>query len=207
MQTRRGFSKRLLAAGTTLASGLAGSWFPVPARAGEKDLSTVEKSGGHYRQTWFLSSFLDMNEDLTMAAENGKRLAVIFELEGCPYCRETHLVNFADPEIRGYIRENFEMVQIDMKGSAEVTDFDGETLSESKLRKKWGIRFSPTIIFLGEPPAQGTAAGIKDLEVSRMQGYFRPNYFVSMFRYVREKAYESQAFPAYVKAQLAAGKS
>jgi len=207
MQTRRGFSKRLLAAGTALASGLAGAWLPIPARAGEKDLSTVEKSGGHYRQTWFLSSFLDMNEDLTMAAENGKRLAVIFELEGCPYCRETHLVNFADPEIRGYIRENFEMVQIDMKGSAAVTDFDGETLSESKLRKKWGIRFSPTIIFLGEPPAEGTAAGIKDLEVSRMQGYFRPNYFVSMFRYVREKAYESQAFPAYVKAQLAAGKS
>jgi len=207
METRRGFSKRLLASAAVLASAMTTTWAPFPALAGEKDLSTVEKSGGHYRQTWFLSSFLDMNEDLALAAENGKRLAVIFELEGCPYCRETHMVNFADTEIRNYIREHFEMVQIDMKGSAEVTDFDGEILSESKLRKKWGIRFSPTIIFFGDPPPDGAAANIKDLEVSRMQGYFRPNYFIAMFRYVRDKVYESQAFPAYVKAQMAAGKS
>src|SRR5215510_5706251 len=81
---------------------------------------------GLYRQPWFLESFLELAGDLDGAAQQGKRLAVIWELRGCPYCRKMHLVNFAQPESEAYIREHFEILQLNIIGAREVTDFDGE---------------------------------------------------------------------------------
>ena len=89
-------SRRLLLAGSA-ASGLAalpGQALPRRARA-----EAVLTDDGFYREPWFLESFLELADDLAAASENKKRLAVMWELRGCPYCRETHLVNFAKPEI------------------------------------------------------------------------------------------------------------
>ncbi len=38
----------------------------------------------------------------------------------------------------------------------------------------------------------------KDLEVARMPGYLLPPAFLTMFRFVREKAYERLRFQEYV---------
>ena len=60
---------------------------------------------GLYRQPWFLESFLELADDLEGAAASGKRFAIMWELRGCPYCKETHLVNFAKPEIEDFVKE------------------------------------------------------------------------------------------------------
>ena len=94
----------------------------------------VMTDDGFYREPWFLESFLELADDLAAASENKKRLAIMWELRGCPYCRETHLVNFARPEIADYIQQRFEILQLNIIGSREVTDFDGEKLTEKKIR-------------------------------------------------------------------------
>src|SRR5262249_12962255 len=66
----------------------------APARA-----DAVLTEDGFYREPWFIESFLEIGDDLDQAAKRGKRFAVMWELRGCPYCRETHLVNFARPDI------------------------------------------------------------------------------------------------------------
>ena len=149
---------------------------------------------GLYHEPWFLQSFLDLRDDLDTAASNGKRLAVMWELRGCPYCRETHLVNFADPAIANYIRDNFEVLQLNLIGSRKVKDFDRQELSEKDLAQKYGIRFTPTFQFF--PPS---AAGIEakepmGREVARAPGYLKPQHFLAMFRFVRERAYEHGSF-------------
>src|ERR1043165_9974315 len=90
MLTRRG----LMLGGAALA-GL------VPPRARAAAMLTDD---GLYKQPWFLDSFLELGDDLDGAAKAGKRFAVMWELRGCPYCKETHLVNFAKPEIEDYIK-------------------------------------------------------------------------------------------------------
>jgi hypothetical protein len=35
-------------------------------------------------------------------------------------------------------------------GDVEVTDFDGTTLSEKDMAVRWGVMFTPTLIFLPE---------------------------------------------------------
>jgi thioredoxin-related protein len=190
MTTRRDL---LIGAGVLTAFGLA------HARAAEPAKEPATTADGLLTEPWFLQSFLDLSEDLSAAHDAGKRLAVMWELRGCPYCRETHLVNFAQPRIADYIKANFEVLQLNIIGDRKVKDFDGSELSEKALARKYGVRFTPTFQFFPETPA-----GLNDLvpakrEVARAPGYLRPDDFLAMFRFVREKAYEKGSFRDFLK--------
>src|SRR5215471_20779749 len=102
---------------------------------------------GLYKQPWFLESFLDLGDDLEEAAKEGKRFVVLWELRGCPYCKETHFINFAQPRIADYVKTNFEVLQLNIIGSRKVTDFDGAELAEKELAAKYGVLFTPTFQF------------------------------------------------------------
>ena len=93
------------------------------------------------------------------------------------------------------------MLQLNIIGSRKVTDFDGKELSEKELAAKYGVRFTPTFQFFPEraAPAQGAGAG-QSAKWRALPGYLRPDDFLAMFRYVREKAYESKSFRDFVKA-------
>lgn len=155
---------------------------------------------GLYKQPWFLESFLDLGDDLEGARKEGKRFAIMWELKGCPYCKETHLVNFAQPRISDYVKANFEVLQLNIIGSRKVTDFDGAELSEKALAAKYDVRFTPTFQFFAEEAASLKSLPPAKREVARSPGYMRPDDFLAMFRYVREKAYESKSFRDYLKA-------
>ena len=154
---------------------------------------------GLHREPWFVDSFLELGDDLRSATEGGKRFAVMWELKGCPYCRETHFVNFADPAINRYVRNHFDILQLNIIGSKLVTDFDGEELSEKALARKYGVRFTPTFQFFPDS-ADGLAdRSPAEREVARAAGYLKPEHFLAMFRFVEEKAYETETFRKYVR--------
>ncbi len=168
--------------------------------AGQARAEAILTDDGLYKEPWFLESFLELSDDLAGATNAGKRFVIMWELRGCPYCKETHLVNFARPDIADYVKANFDVLQLNIIGSRKVTDFDGEELSEKALALKYGVRFTPTFQFFSENAAKlKTIAPIKR-EVTRAPGYYRPDDFLAMFRYVREKAYESKSFRDYLKA-------
>src|SRR4051794_13150128 len=87
--------RELIAGGGAAAASLMG----IPAAA-----QAVLTDEGLYRQPWFLESLLELSDDLEAAAKSGKRFAIMWELRGCPYCHETHLVNFARSAIDDYIK-------------------------------------------------------------------------------------------------------
>jgi thioredoxin-related protein len=180
----------ILGAGATLltaASGVARAEAPVLC------------DNGLYREPWFTESFLEIGDELDQAAKRGRRFALMWELKGCPYCRETHLVNFARADIADFVRSNFDILQLNIIGSRKVTDFDGGELGEKQLAARYGVHFTPTIQFF--PPS---VAGLKDKEpgkreVARIAGYLRPDDFLAMFRYVREEAYETRTFRDFLR--------
>ena len=55
---------------------------------------------GLHKEDWFTITFRDMREDIETAAEQGKRLAIIFEQRGCIYCRKLHEEVLSDPQVR-----------------------------------------------------------------------------------------------------------
>ncbi len=162
----------------------------------------VKGDDGLYKQDWFLDSFLNMKEDLEEAAGEGKHFAVIWEQNGCPYCRETHKVNFAKPEISEYIKNNFNVLQLDLWGPRKVTDFDGKETSEQKLARRWGVNFTPTVVFFAKTQSIEPGKSSRDLEVARMPGYFKPFHFLTMFEYVRTGSYDKMPFQRYLQARV-----
>jgi thioredoxin-related protein len=184
MSTRRRFLAGALALG-----------LPSSARA-----QAIQGDDGLYREPWFLESFLDLPDDLKAARERGKRLAVLWELKGCPFCKQIHLVNFADPVTSTYIRERFEILQLNFIGAREVTDFDGQTLSEKGFAEKYGIRSTPSIQF--SPADESALAGTppQEREVLRMRGYVAPEAFRRTFAFVAERAYEHTNLQDYLRA-------
>ena len=194
--------------GTARAIALWAVLFLAPgsvAPAAEDGGSQPElNADGLHTQPWFLESFLDLKEDMAEAAANGKSFAIIWEQRGCPYCRETHLVNFAVPEIRKFISSNFEILLLNLRGAREVTDFDGEKLSEGRLVRKLGVRYTPTVTFHGPVGRQAGKGHGRARELTRITGYYRPFHFLMAFKYVREKAYQRQKFKDFVVERTAA---
>jgi len=193
--SRRHFSEMAAASLGSLALG--GLALPVPARAAQ-----IGPDGLHV-QPWFLQSFLILKEDLADADKAGKRFAILWELEGCPYCREMHDVNFARPDIVEYIKANYILLQLNVIGARTVTDFDGEELSEKKLAEKWGVRFTPTTQFFPKGANMKSGSPGHKAEVQRMPGYLKPFHFLSMYQYVKEEAYAKEKFGPYMKGRIA----
>ncbi len=174
----------------------------APAAAEEQVFEPVVTDDGLLAQPWFLESFLELADDLEEARAGGKRLAVIWEQKGCPYCKTMHSVNFAQPEIQSFVRDNFLVLQLNLFGSREVTDFDGEVLPEKAMARKYGIAFTPTIQFFPDGLEAVAGKSGKAAEVARMPGYFEPPYFLAMFRFVRDKAYLETDFLSYANKAL-----
>ena len=143
---------------------------------------------GLHKTAWMRDTFKDLQEDLAEANAEGKRLVLFFEQRGCIYCAKMHEEVFPRPEVSNYIEENYFVVQLNLHGSTEVTDFDGETLQEREMARKWNVLFTPTILFLPEEvPEDQTAA---QSAVAVMPGAFGLGTTIDMFTWVAEKRYE-----------------
>ena len=161
---------------------LAAALLAVPAHAVELG------DDGLHKAEWMRDTFKDLQEDLAEANAEGKRMAIIFEQRGCVYCEKMHQEVFPQPVLHDYITENYFIIQMDLYGATEITDFDGEALAEKDAARKWGILFTPTILFLDDQVAEGETA--QDATVSMIPGAFALGTTLDMFTWVNEKRYE-----------------
>jgi len=193
--SNREWSRRQFACTSLAALTAAGTGFSSISLLQAAELN----EDGLHHQPWFLDSFLELGDDLTTAGDAGKHFAVMWELKGCPYCAETHNVNFAQKRISDFIRSNFDVLQLNFIGSRLVTDFDGEEISEKDLAKKYGVRFTPTIQFFPKNAAGMAEKKPHKREIARMPGYMKPDHFLTMFQYVASESYNSKSFREYLK--------
>lgn len=142
---------------------------------------------GLHKTDWMRDTFKDLREDLDEANAEGKRLVLFFEQRGCIYCDKMHKEVFPRPEIDAMIRDNYFVVQLNLHGDVEVTDFDGEVLGEKDMARKWGILFTPTLMFLPEEVPEDQTA--PQAAVAVMPGAFGPGTTLDMFTWVAEKRY------------------
>jgi len=153
---------------------------------------------GLHKPDWLRDTFKDMREDLAEANAEGKRLMIIAEQRGCIYCTRMHEVIFPDPEIDALIRESYFVVQMNLFGDVEVTDFDGTVLPEKDMAVRWGVFFTPTMIFLPEEVGDGMTAA--QAAVATMPGAFERGTTLDLFTWVKDHGYESGVhFQKYVQ--------
>ena len=157
---------------------------------------------GLHKPDWLRETFKDLREDLAEANAEGKRLLITVEQRGCIYCTRMHEEVFPDPKVDALIRESYFVVQLNLFGDVEVTDFDGTTLSEKEMAMRWGVMFTPTLIFLPEEVAEGATAA--EAAVAVMPGAFGTGTTAALLAWVRDRRNESgEHFQKFVAEQMA----
>ncbi|MDQ7069178.1 MAG: thioredoxin fold domain-containing protein [Rhodobacterales bacterium] len=162
--------------------------------------ATLGPDGLHV-QKWFHPTSLNLLTDLQTAKDAGKGLLILWEQEGCVYCAQLHAVNFTRDDVVSMLTDNFLVVQLDLRGTRDITGFDGNVISESALAAKWLVSFTPTTMVFGGAPATVTARA--DTEIFRLPGYLKPFYHYSALDYFSSGAFKGQDFPDFLAVRVA----
>lgn len=101
---------------------------------------------------------------LAGALKAGQPLVVMVSLEGCPFCRVAR-DSYLAPMMR---QEGVPVVQIDLRTSTTVRDFQQATMTHDALARAWGIKVAPTVLFFG-PGGKEVAA--------RLVGGYIPDFY------------------------------
>ena len=122
---------------------------------------------------------------------SGKRgVLLMFEVEGCPYCRrmKEQVLNRAD--VQNYFRRHFAIFSVDIVGSVAVTDFAGSTVTEKEFARAQRVRGTPTFLFVGTDGREmaryvGATRDVKEfMELGRFvaDGHWRKQDFAQFYR-------------------------
>ena len=65
---------------------------------------------------WFKESFLEFADDIAEAAEQGKRVMLLFHQDGCPYCNLLVERNLSQKNIVDFMQSNFSVIALNMWG-------------------------------------------------------------------------------------------
>lgn len=142
---------------------------------------------GLHKADWMRETFKDLREDLEEANAEGKRLMIIIEQRGCIYCKRMHEEVFPDPAIDAALNEEFFVIQINMFGDIEVTDFDGTTLPEKDMVRRWNALFTPTMMFFPQEVAEDARAN--QAAVAVMPGAFGTWTTRNLLSWIQEEGY------------------
>ena len=100
---------------------------------------------------------------LEQALQAKQPLVVMVSLHGCPFCKVVR-ENYLHP----LLASGLQVVQIDMRNSRALVDFDGTALTQDAWVKKQGIKLAPTVLFYG---AQGREVA------TRLKGAYLPDFY------------------------------
>lgn len=131
----------------------------------------------------------DFRAELATAQKEGKRgLLLMFEAEGCPYCRRMREQVLSHDEVQVYFRRHFAVFSVDVLGDVRVTDFTGAEVSEKMFARSMRVRGTPTFIFVG----------LDGKELTRYSGATKDaREFLQLGRYVAEGRYVNQSFEQF----------
>ena len=74
-------------------------------------------------------------------------------------------------------------------GDTEVTDFDCTKLTEKQAAMRWGVMFTPTLMFFPEQVPEGMTA--QQAAVASMPGAFGKGTTAALLTWVRDHGYQS----------------
>ena len=98
---------------------------------------------------FFDTSLGDLRAELDTARQQGKQAVLLmFEMEGCPYCRRMRQTVLNRADVQTYFHRHFLIFSVDTHGSLTLNDFAGRELSERRLAESMQVRGTPTFVFV-----------------------------------------------------------
>lgn len=176
---------------------LSGALFSLAVAAGEKtgapdkslDFDDQPRVREIKHPPWFKQSFLDLRQDLSDAIKHGKKGVILyFAQDNCSYCEAFIKNNLGLSDIATYVQRNFDVIELDIWGERNLTDFDGDQFTEREFSILHNTNFTPSLMFYVEG---------KKLALF-LRGYHDPYRFRAALRYVAENIYKQSSFTDYM---------
>jgi thioredoxin-related protein len=145
--------------------------------------------------SWFKDSFLEIAEDVAEADAQGKHVLLFFHLNGCPYCNKMANENFDREPLRSQIQQNFDAIEINIKGDREIAMTEDFSTTERGLAEHLKVNYTPTVIFLNA----------ENKTVLRLNGYRSPEAVKQALDYVQNQSYLKTSFSDYKRANMIYG--
>ncbi len=144
---------------------------------------------------WFKESFLEFADDISDAAEQGKRVMLLWHQDGCPYCNLLVERNLSQKNIVDLMQSKLDVVALNMWGDRDIVTVGGEAYTEKELAAALKVQFTPTLVFFDE-------AG---KSILTLNGYLPPEEFLVALRFVTEAQEKNISYRDFVHANLSAG--
>lgn len=131
----------------------------------------------------------DLPVELKAAKQAGKQgVLLMFEAEGCPYCRKMRQQVLNRDDVQAYFRRHFAIFSVDAFGDVPITDFSGRATTEKAYARALKIRGTPTFVIVG----------LDGRELARLSGATRDaEEFMQFGRYVAEGHYKTLSMEQY----------
>jgi thioredoxin-related protein len=92
----------------------------------------------------------DFRGELDAARAAGKQgVLLMFEAEGCPYCRRMRETVLNRRDVQTYFHGRFLIFSVDTRGAVPVSDFSGRDMTEQKFSETLRVSGTPTFLFVG----------------------------------------------------------
>lgn len=146
---------------------------------------------------FFNATLGDYRAELADARTQHKQgVLLIFEREGCPYCRRLRETVLSDPAVQAYYRAHFLVFPVDINGADAITDFQGRSRLERQFAQDdTQVSVTPTCQFYdlnGKPVVRytGVIAGAGE--------------FIQLGEFVARARYRDMNFSRYKQLRLEA---
>jgi thioredoxin-related protein len=142
---------------------------------------------------FFDTTFGDYRAELQAARQHGKRgVLLVFEMEGCPYCRRMREQVYVLPKVQQYFRQHFAIFTVDMFGSVPISGLDGKETTEKAFANSLKVRGTPTYLFIN----------VDGKEMARFTGATRDaEEFMALGRYVVDGHWQKTSFEQFRSAK------
>ncbi len=138
---------------------------------------------------WFKESFLEFSDDIAEAAEQDKRVLLLFHQDGCPYCNLLVERNLSQKNILERVRDKFDVIAINIWGDREVVTVGGQTYTEKEFSAALKVQFTPTLLFFDE---RGKA-------ILKLNGYLPPQEFLTAINFVADRQEQKISYREFVR--------
>lgn len=147
---------------------------------------------------FFDQSLGDFGEELDVARDEGKKgILLFFEMDECPFCARMKSTVLNRPDIQAFFRSQYLIFPVDIEGDLEITDFQGNPVTQKEFAKRNRVRATPVFAFYdlgGKLVARYTGATSSAEEFMWLGQYAAEGHYerMSFTRYKRERRKESR---------------
>lgn len=129
-----------------------------------------------------------LSEAQELALENNKKVMLFAEAEWCGYCKKMHKEVFPMQTVQDSLKKYFYPVKVDIESNRKIA-FNGRSLTERQLARKFRVSSTPTFIFLNK---DGNIIGTQP-------GFLPTNIFDKLVAFVGSDLTGKQSFKEYLK--------